>query len=130
MIHEHRSDILVDLVEGDDDFHTTVQVQHKKGERLGHKAIIFWQRLWYEGYFRGAKHERKSKLTSARCSPLRHGFLHFGPLLQSLIFLTLLLEVRENLFELFQFVVWLVGALVRFCLGENLSESSIDGLLA
>lgn len=68
------------------------------------------------GQLEGGKHKRKIKLTSARRSTLRHCFLYFDPLLQSLIFLTLLLKVCENLFKLLEFVVRFVGALVRLCL--------------
>jgi len=46
MFHEHSIGILVDLVEGDDDSHSTVQIQQpKQGEHLGQTNAIFWRRL-------------------------------------------------------------------------------------
>jgi hypothetical protein len=47
-----------------------------------------------------------------------------------LIFLTLLLEVCKDLFEVLEFTVRFVGTLVRLCFGQNFSESRVNRGLA
>lgn len=115
---------------GDYKYHITIQIQRQQGVTTRTQDCYFLEAAVVQRVDQNAKRERKTKLTSARRFTLRHCFLHFGPLLQSLIFFALLLEVCKNLLELLEFIVWLVSALVRLRLGQDFSESSVNSLLA